>query len=115
VFISYVEGVKAYRILDPVTRHVRMTQDVIFDEGHDWDWSKETNDSMMASSSEFTIDYAELEGFRGVGDSPSAYGLPTPCSQDAFTGTRLHSTRCTNNFFGTRWLMHTHVRLTLRG
>jgi hypothetical protein len=49
VFISYVEGVKAYRILDLVTRRVRTTQDVIFDEGHDWDWSKETNDSVMAS------------------------------------------------------------------
>jgi hypothetical protein len=33
VFIRYAEDIKAYRILDPVTRRVRMAQDVIFDEG----------------------------------------------------------------------------------
>jgi hypothetical protein len=33
VFIGYAEGVKAYRILDPVTRRVRTTWDVIFNEG----------------------------------------------------------------------------------
>jgi transposase InsO family protein len=33
VFIGYAEGVKAYRILDPVTWRVRTTRDVIFDEG----------------------------------------------------------------------------------
>jgi hypothetical protein len=31
---------------------------------------------LTASSSEFTIDYAELEGFGGAGDSPSASGSP---------------------------------------
>jgi hypothetical protein len=76
VFISYAEGVKAYRILDPVTRHVHTAWDVIFDEGCGWDWSKETNDSMTTSSIEFTVDYAELEGSRGVGDSPSASSSP---------------------------------------
>jgi hypothetical protein len=29
-------------------------------------------------SSEFTINYAELEGFRGADDSPSASGSPAP-------------------------------------
>jgi transposase InsO family protein len=33
VFIGYVEGSKAYCILDPGTRRVRMTHDVVFDEG----------------------------------------------------------------------------------
>jgi transposase InsO family protein len=33
VFIGYAEGSKAYRILDPGTQHVRMTCDVVFDEG----------------------------------------------------------------------------------
>jgi hypothetical protein len=33
---------------------------------------------VMASSSEFTIDYAELEGFGGVGDSPLTSGSPAP-------------------------------------
>jgi transposase InsO family protein len=33
VFIGYVEGLKAYRILDPGTQRVRTTCDVVFDEG----------------------------------------------------------------------------------
>jgi hypothetical protein len=34
VFIGYAEGAKAYRILDPVTQRVKVSCDVIFDEGH---------------------------------------------------------------------------------
>jgi hypothetical protein len=33
VFIGYVEGSKAYRILDPRTQRVRTTRDIVFDEG----------------------------------------------------------------------------------
>jgi hypothetical protein len=33
VFIGYAEGVKAYRILDPATQRVRISRDVVFDEG----------------------------------------------------------------------------------
>jgi hypothetical protein len=33
VFISYAEGSKAYRILDPGTQRVRTTRDVVLDEG----------------------------------------------------------------------------------
>jgi hypothetical protein len=33
VFIGYAEGVKAYRILDLVTQRVRISWDVMFDEG----------------------------------------------------------------------------------
>jgi hypothetical protein len=33
VFIGYTEGSKAYRIPDPGTQCVRMTRDVVFDEG----------------------------------------------------------------------------------
>jgi hypothetical protein len=78
VFIGYAEGVKAYRILDSVTRRVHTVWDVIFDKGCGWDWSKETNGSMTASSSEFTVDYVELKGFEVAGDSPSASGSLPP-------------------------------------
>jgi hypothetical protein len=61
MFIGYAEGIKAYCILDPASQRVRTTQDVIFDEGHGWDWSKETNDSVMTSSSEFIVDYTKLK------------------------------------------------------
>jgi hypothetical protein len=33
VFIGYVEGSKAYHILDPGTQRVRTTRDIVFDEG----------------------------------------------------------------------------------
>jgi hypothetical protein len=36
VFIGYVEGSKAYRILDPRTQRVRTTRDIVFDEGGGW-------------------------------------------------------------------------------
>jgi hypothetical protein len=78
MFNSYAESVQAYRVLNPVTRRVHTTRDVIFDEGHGWDWSKETNASAMALSSEFTVDYTELERFGGAGDSPSTSGSPAP-------------------------------------
>jgi len=33
VFIGYAEGTKAYRILDPATQRIRISRDVVFDEG----------------------------------------------------------------------------------
>jgi hypothetical protein len=36
VFIGYAGGSKAYRILDLGTQRVRMTRDVVFDEGRGW-------------------------------------------------------------------------------
>ena len=33
VFIGYAEGAKAYRVLDPVTRRVRVARGVVFDKG----------------------------------------------------------------------------------
>jgi hypothetical protein len=36
VFISYEEGAKAYRVLNPVTWLVRVARDVEFDEGRGW-------------------------------------------------------------------------------
>jgi hypothetical protein len=40
VFIGYAEGSKAYCVLDPATRHVRVVRDVVFDEGCGWAWNK---------------------------------------------------------------------------
>jgi hypothetical protein len=36
VFISYAERAKAYRVLDPATRCVRVAHDIMFDEGCGW-------------------------------------------------------------------------------
>jgi hypothetical protein len=36
VFIGYTESVKAYRILNLVTQRIRISHDVVFDEGRGW-------------------------------------------------------------------------------
>jgi hypothetical protein len=50
VFISYAKGAKAYRVLDPVTRRVRVARDVVFDEGRSWAWDKAVDDKSTAAS-----------------------------------------------------------------
>nr|CAH67708.1 H0512B01.3 [Oryza sativa] len=56
VFIGYEEGVKAYRVLDPRTRRVRLARDVIFDESRGWDWTA-TSGTGARPSSDFAIKY----------------------------------------------------------
>jgi hypothetical protein len=58
VFIGYAEGAKAYRILDPVTRCVRVARDIVFDEGHSWAWDKAVDDGSVATLYDFTIEYS---------------------------------------------------------
>ena len=50
VFIGYTEGLR-YRILDPVTQWVKVSRDVVFDEGRGWDWST------PSAGSEFTVEF----------------------------------------------------------
>jgi hypothetical protein len=50
VFIDYVEGSNAYRILDPGTQGVRTTRDIVFDEGRGWAWDKAVDDGSTPSS-----------------------------------------------------------------
>ena len=56
VFIGYAEGV-----LDPETQRVRVTRDVIFDEGHGWDWTK-VGEGPASAVEEFTVDYTWIGG-----------------------------------------------------
>jgi hypothetical protein len=79
VFIGYVEGAKAYRILDPVARQVCMARDVVFDEAHGWDWTATTGTSPVA---DFTVEYIYI-GASGAAvaarpASPHASSSPTP-------------------------------------
>jgi hypothetical protein len=69
VFIGYVEGSKAYRILDPGTQRVRTTCDVVFDEGRGWTWDKAVDDGSTLMYDNFTIEYVHFEGAGGVGSS----------------------------------------------
>jgi hypothetical protein len=69
VFIGYAEGSKAYHILDPGTQRVRMTCDVVFDEGQRWTWDKAVNDGSTPMYDNFTVKYVHFEGAGGVGSS----------------------------------------------
>jgi hypothetical protein len=79
VFISYAEGVKAYRILDSAARQVFMARDVVFDEVHGWDLTATTSTPPAA---DFTVEYiyAGASGAAATARSasPHAPSSPTP-------------------------------------
>jgi hypothetical protein len=79
VFISYVEGLKAYRILDAGTQRVHTMHDVVFDEGRGWAWDKAVDDSSTLTYDNFTVEYIHFKGARGVGSSrPPSMSNPVP-------------------------------------
>ena len=72
IFIGYAEGAKAYRILDLATQRVKVSRDVVFDEGRGWDWSTPGAGSSAAAGSEFTIEFwtpRDQEGAPGASSS----------------------------------------------
>ena len=71
VFIGYAEGVKAYRILDPATQRVRISRDVVFDEGRGWAWDKAVDDGSTSTLRDFVVDYVHFGGARGASSSSS--------------------------------------------
>jgi hypothetical protein len=81
VFIGYAEGAKAYRILDPATRRVRITRDIVFDEGRGWMWGKMVDDGSTPMTCDFVVDNVHFEEAGGASSSssPSSY-TPPPCS-----------------------------------
>jgi hypothetical protein len=40
-FIGYKPGSKAWRFYNPVTRHVHMSRDAVFEEDRAWTWSED--------------------------------------------------------------------------
>jgi hypothetical protein len=79
VFISYAEGAKAYRILNPVARQVCTARDIMFDEAHGWDWTATTGASPVA---DFTVEYIYAGALGAAAKarptSPHASSSPTP-------------------------------------
>jgi hypothetical protein len=79
VFIDYAEGAKPYRVLDPVTRRVRVASDVVFDEGCGWAWDKAMDAESVAALHDFTVEYALVGGAEGAqGASSSTSGSSSP-------------------------------------
>jgi hypothetical protein len=58
-FIGDAEGSRAYRILDPGTQRVRMTRDVVFDEGQGWAWDKAVYDGSTLTYNGMGQNYEE--------------------------------------------------------
>jgi hypothetical protein len=54
IFVGYEQGTKAYRVYDPVTDHVHITLDVVFNEVGQWDWDKTETDE---ADSTFRVEY----------------------------------------------------------
>nr|CCI55340.1 PH01B019A14.9 [Phyllostachys edulis] len=78
VFIGYTEGAKAYRVLDPTTRRVRITRDVVFDEGRGWTWDKMVDDGSTPTTSDFVVDYVHFEEAGGANSSSSPSSSTPP-------------------------------------
>ncbi|CAO2193121.1 unnamed protein product [Urochloa humidicola] len=88
VFIGYPEGVKGYRVLDPVTQRVRVARDVVFDEGRCWPWDKMADADSTSTYGDFTVDYVDFAGTGGVGSSPStSVPHPVPRSSSSSSST----------------------------
>jgi hypothetical protein len=58
IFIGYESGSKAYRAYDPITKHVHVTCDMVFDEQAQWDWGSGSDDGKLDSGDDvFTVEY----------------------------------------------------------
>ena len=102
VFIGYAKGAKAYRVVDPTIRRVRVAHDVVFDEGRGWAWDKAVDDGSTTALRDFTVKYAWARGAEEAqGASSSMYGSsslastssPThlhPCELGQSPSTHLH-------------------------
>jgi hypothetical protein len=58
IFVSYESGSKVYRAYNPITKHVHMTRDVVFDEQAQWDYGSGGDDDKLGGGDDvFTVEY----------------------------------------------------------
>jgi hypothetical protein len=100
VFIGY-DGVKGYYVLDPVTHHVRMACDVVFDEGRGWTWAKMVDDGTTPTYEDFIVDYVHYEGTGGVCNSTSL-SVPHSVPRTATSSSSTLTAARTSTAVGTR-------------
>jgi transposase InsO family protein len=66
VFIGYEPGSKAWRFYNPVTRHVHVSHDAVFEEDHAWSW----NEDEIGDDESFQVEYIAVGGAHpAVGDN----------------------------------------------
>ena len=79
VFIGYIDGAKAYRVYDPVSRRVLMSRDVIFDETRGWDWSGSAAHAALVVQELVFDDFDSNSPAPGeTGSAASTGAVPTP-------------------------------------
>jgi hypothetical protein len=61
-----------------MTRRVRTTHDVMFNEGRGWDWAKMAGQDAKAALSDFTVEYVQLGGDGGAEDQAPAPASSSP-------------------------------------
>jgi hypothetical protein len=58
IFVGYESGSKAYHAYNPITEHVHVTRDVVFDEQAQWEWGLGGDDGKPGGSDDiFTVEY----------------------------------------------------------
>jgi hypothetical protein len=61
IFVGYESGSKAYRAYNPITKHVHVTRDVVFDEMTQWDWGSGGDDGKPSGGDDvFTVEYTTM-------------------------------------------------------
>jgi hypothetical protein len=68
VFVRYEEGSKAYRVYDPIGNRLYVTRDVVFEERRACEWSKQSEQRDINTSSTFSVVYVSETGAPIVDD-----------------------------------------------
>jgi hypothetical protein len=59
IFVGYENDSKVYRAYDPITKHVHVTRDVVFDKQAQWDWGSGGDDGKPSGGDDaFTVEYS---------------------------------------------------------
>jgi hypothetical protein len=58
IFVGYESSSMAYHAYDPITKHVHVTRDMVFDEQAQWDWGLGSDDGKPGSGDDvFMVEY----------------------------------------------------------
>jgi hypothetical protein len=80
IFIGYEEGTKGYRMYDPSTERVCVTQNVVFDEQAQWDSGKEEQSTSDGVDDTFIMEYMVSRESQ-VDEGPAVTGPRSPGDQ----------------------------------
>ncbi|KAK3121536.1 hypothetical protein QOZ80_8BG0655630 [Eleusine coracana subsp. coracana] len=86
IFMGYEPGSKAYRTYNPRTGRVHITRDVVFDEGAQWDWTKDDGVHGNDTAEPLVIEYiTSTEYMVEPGGEQAEPRTPSPAAPDGRT------------------------------